>query len=101
MAGRNEEFETGRLFHGSDADLKPGDIVEARGSYIDGNYSTAPEHRIAFASTNHNEAGDYGKHLYEVKYHEDEEPEAVPGMGRSRFVSRKGFKVVKKIKRTY
>jgi hypothetical protein len=95
MAGRNEEFETGRLWHGSNADLQPGDTIEPRGSYIDGKYSTAPEHRIAFATPHFNEAANHGDNVYEVKYHEGEKPETTPESQGQRFVSRqKGFKVV-------
>lgn len=103
MGRNNEDFQNQILFHGTKAELNPGDIVEARGSYIEGKhggsvYSTAPEHRLAFATPNKREAMDYGHNVYHVEYHGNETPEDLPMAPSPRFISRQGFKVVKKIK---
>lgn len=95
MTAIGKQFE--HLFHGTSAVLKPGDTVEARGSYIDGQYSTAPEDRRAFATPSRSEARDHGPHVYQVEYQADEAPEEVKEAPSPRFISRKGYTVVKKV----
>jgi hypothetical protein len=87
-----------RLYHGSDAEIPVGDTVEARGSYVNGEYLTEPEHRKAFATVSPQEAKGWGKNVYRVVYHEDESPREVPDADIPRLTSKKGFRVVGKEK---
>ena len=85
------------LFHGTKAELQPGDIVEARGSYIKGKYSTDPKDRRAFATPSISEATSYGLNVYEVKYQDTEKPVDYLDAPGPRFLSAKGFVVVGKL----
>jgi hypothetical protein len=58
MGRNNEDFAKG-LFHGTEADLNPGDLVEPRTD------------NIAWASTNRDVASSYGSKVYEVEPSED------------------------------
>lgn len=83
----------GPMFHGSNADIPVGGVIEPRGGYVDGKYSAEPENRMAFATDDYREAGDFGEHIYQVEPMEgDNIEESMPG----RYISRKGFKVLEK-----
>ena len=93
-----EHFYTKRLYHGSDADLAIGDVVEPRGSFVNGKYSTEPELRVAYATGEPKEAKGYGKNVYRVAYQPDEMPTEIPDAPNFRVKSSKGFKVIDKEK---
>lgn len=80
MGRNNNDFSKG-LFHGTDADLNPGDLVEPR---HDG---------LAWASTNREVAAGYGSKVYSVEPAEDihRHPGAMKKYGIHH--SRIGFKV--------
>lgn len=80
MGRNNNDFSKG-LFHGTNADLNPGDLVEPR---TDG---------VAWASTNREVAAGYGSKLYHVEPAEDttRHPGAAKEFGIHH--SRIGFKV--------
>lgn len=80
MGRNNNDFAKG-LFHGTDADLNPGDTVEPR---TDG---------LAWASTNREVAASYGSKVYHVEPSEDikRQPGAAKEFGIHN--SRIGFKV--------
>ena len=80
MGRNNNDFAKG-LFHGSEHDFQPGDLVEPR---TDG---------IAWASTNREVAGSYGSKVYRVEPSEDikRQPGAAKEFGIHN--SRTGFRV--------
>jgi len=95
-----DQFNGIVLYHGSDADIPIGDVVEARGSWVAGKYRTEPEHRKAFATVSMREAGGWGKNIYQVEYQDGETPREVPDVeGARRFTSQKGFRIIAKINR--
>lgn len=77
MANRN----LGPMFHGTDAHLNEGDLVEPR---VQG---------LAWASTNRDVAAEYGKHIYEVHPAEDQERVKAAAAKFGIYASRTGFKV--------
>lgn len=97
-----EHLYTKRLYHGTTADLNPGDIIEPRGNWINGKYSTEPEDRRAYASGDPDEAREWGAKkggkakVYRVAYQPDETPNRVPDTDAPRYTSRQGFKVIER-----
>jgi hypothetical protein len=80
MGRNNNDFSKG-LFHGTDADLNPGDLVEPRTD------------DLTWASTNREVAATYGSKIYSVEPAEDthRHPGALKKYGI--YHSRIGFKV--------
>lgn len=99
-----EHIDTKRLYHGTTADLNPGDIIEPRGNWINGKYSTEPDDRRAYASGSPDEAREWGAKkegkakVYRVAYQPDETPDRVPDTDSPRYKSRQGFKVMEQEK---
>ena len=97
LVSRSEEFHGARLFHGTDAELNPGDIVEPRA-----NYRTLRE---AYATDNIRNARYFGEHVYEVAPVDPSEHLGPNWMDQyddeprmREYTSSKGFTVVRKVR---
>lgn len=89
MTRNKLDFSKG-LFHGSDHEFNPGDVIEPRDMMT-------PNYGIAWASTNKDVASGYGKHLYQVEPSEDIKRQAGTGKEFGIYNSETGFKVIGKV----
>ena len=101
MTRNNADFRNQILFHGSDAMLKPGDIV-LPGNKV-GAISAGTPMDEAWATENQEDAADYGSNVYQVQ-HIEPPSSGVPkefremNAGNNVYSSKKGFRVVKQVK---
>ena len=96
-AQRGQQF----LYHGTDADLSPGDIV-LPGDVVNAEYGGTPMDE-AWATENLDDARGYGKNVYHVEHIEpptlDVPKEFIEmNKGNNVYSSKKGFRVIKRHK---
>jgi hypothetical protein len=101
MTRNNADFRNQVLFHGTNAVLKPGDMV-LPGDKV-GAASAGTPMDEAWATENKEEAGDYGTNVYQVQ-HVEPPTSDVPkefiemNAGNNVYSSKKGFRVVKQVR---
>lgn len=101
---KGKQWQVGTLYHGSDHEFEPGDLVlpsSATGLVKRGNDPDA----FAHAAEDPNFAKVFGKHLYEVEHPEGVDPAKTvynPSIahlldGERKYGSSKGFKVIRRV----